>query len=240
MAIFALTTVGDELYSGGQDVFIIKWKITTGEIAKVLPMYHSNTVRWLAEKDGRLFSSSDDTNIIQWNVTQDSPVFFYLGQKITLRAVALWKNYVLSGGDNTNIDIWDTSFESIQPFLTLSGHFNSVNCLKVHEDFLFSGSSDENIVQWNLTAFTILKTLSGHLKGVLSFAADDSYLYSGSRDTTIKRWNMSSGVLSNEYIGNTDEIQALALDNDLLYSGCADFSVKVWSKESYTTIRTIN
>jgi WD40 repeat protein len=161
LAIFALTTVGDELYSGGQDVFIIKWKVTTGEIAQVLPMYHSNAVRWLAQKEGSLFSGSDDTNIIQWNVTQDSPAFFYLGQKITLRAVALWKNYVLSGGDNTNIDVWDTSFESIQPFVTLRGHFNSVNCLKVHEDFLFSGSSDENIVQWNLTAFTMFRTLSG-------------------------------------------------------------------------------
>lgn len=157
----ALAVQGNDLYSIGFDDKIIRWNITSGTIVRQFPVRHTSTVRCIALRNQTLFSGSDDTTIIKWNVTTGLALFVYRGREISLRAVAVWKTFIISAGDNDEIRFWDASINDIDPRATIMAHLRPVSCLLVYEETLFSGSSDRTIKQWNLTDFALLKVLGG-------------------------------------------------------------------------------
>jgi WD40 repeat protein len=159
--VIALAAQGNDLYSVGFDDKIIRWNIISGTIVRQFPVRHTSTVRCIALRNQTLFSGSDDTTIIKWNVTAGLPLFVYEGREISLRAVAIWKTFIISAGNNEEITFWSASINDIDPRATIMAHLRPVSCLLVYEETLFSGSSDRTIKQWNLTDFALLKVLGG-------------------------------------------------------------------------------
>ena len=72
------------------------------------------------------------------------------------------------------------------PIATLQGHTWVVICLIVHNNILYSGSSDNTIRAWNLDTNECITALQGHTDYVLSLIVHNHILYSGSRDKTIR------------------------------------------------------
>lgn len=64
-------------------------------------------------------------------------LFTYEGHNKKLRSVVSWKNFVISGGEDAKIRIWDVSFNSIDAYAVLVDHKLDVVCLYVHNDILF-------------------------------------------------------------------------------------------------------
>ena len=73
---------------------------------------------------------------------------------------------------------------------TLRGHTRVVNCLIVHNNILYSGSSDETIRAWNLDTNECITALQGHTNGVFCLIGHNNILYSGSSDKTIRAWQL--------------------------------------------------
>lgn len=159
--VTALKVIDNELYSGGWDSTVIKWSISDGKMKDQFPRYHEGRILSIGSKEQSLFSSSADTTVMRWNLTSMQPSFVYSGRQVILKAVVLWKTFVISGGDDAEIRFWDTSFNSRDPYHVIMGHLDDVICMRIYEDTLFSGSADLSIKHWNLTDMSAIKTLLG-------------------------------------------------------------------------------
>ena len=72
---------------------------------------------------------------------------------------------------------------------TYEGHTRYVRSVFVDNGYLFSGSNDETIKQWEISTGKLVKTYEGHTGWVFSVFVDNGYLFSGSEDKTIKQWD---------------------------------------------------
>lgn len=163
--------VENELFSGGLDRNIIKWNILSGEILKILPIRHGNQIHCMTRRNDTFFSGSEDTTIIRWNITTDMPIFTYSSHNKKLRPVVSWKSFVISGGEDSKISLWETTSNSIIAFAFFADHMNSVNCLLLQKDNLFSGSTDRTIRQWDLNLLTCTMIFNGkqEIENLLNF-----------------------------------------------------------------------
>lgn len=55
---------------------------------------------------------------------------------------------ILIGGNNKNINVW--SIRTQEHLGTYKGHTDSVTCLTIEQNLLFSGGDDSLIFFWNL------------------------------------------------------------------------------------------
>jgi WD40 repeat protein len=160
-SVTALTILGIDLYSGSNDGMVIKWNIASGENLINFPRRHTNVVKSLACNQNSLFSGSNDKSVIRWNKLNGSPEFFYLSQEIRIRSMVWWKNFIIGGRDDSDIQLVDASVLKLEPISLMKGHISSVLCLFTYEDELFSGSLDSTIRLWNLTTLTFQIELRG-------------------------------------------------------------------------------
>lgn len=163
LGVLAIIDHEGELYSGGWDLRIIKWSINDGQIIKEFSKSHANRIQCFFYGGQTLFSGSDDTTVLQWNISSGLPMKSFRGINTKLRSVIVWKSFAVSGGDDSEIRIWDDSINSLEPVRVLLGHQSSITNLLVYQDYLFSASSDTTIAQWNLTGMTKIRALIGTL-----------------------------------------------------------------------------
>lgn len=159
--VYSLTIFENDLYTGGRDRKIIRWNLEDAQIVKQFPFF-SRGVIWAVEyRDHMLYSGATDGVALKWNLTSYLPDHFFAGRPLRLRSLAVWKNYIISGGDDTLIKLWDASINSVMPSTVIADHRGEVNCLSVSLDSLFSAGSDSIIRQWNLTDFSLAKNFIG-------------------------------------------------------------------------------
>jgi len=102
----------------------------------------------------------------------------------------LSEEYLMSGGEDRKIIIWD---------LTKYSHTSIVTCIKrLSSSRVASADFAGNILIWNWLNGQLVHTLTGHV-GALQLCSldlfDEKTLISGSYDRTIRLWNISSGKL---------------------------------------------
>jgi WD40 repeat protein len=95
---------------------------------------------------------------------------------------------IFVGGNPIDINIW--SMQTGDKIATLEGmHTDSVTCMAMEENFLFSGSDDQSIVMWNLITYQHVGVLKGHktsIQDLLLF--DNGLLFSCAYDKKINVW----------------------------------------------------
>jgi WD40 repeat protein len=160
--VWALKTVGQVLYSAGNDQAILKWNINDGTLIQKFPHYHINKITSLALNDDSIFSGSFDTEIVRWNLTTYQFIQVYKTSRLMLRSVVVWNDFVLSGGDESVVAIWDKSTDSIEPLSILSGHIKPINTMFISGDWLFTGSSDATVKQWEMIDLTQIGEFLGN------------------------------------------------------------------------------
>ncbi|KAI3656425.1 hypothetical protein MP638_003450, partial [Amoeboaphelidium occidentale] len=229
------------LFSGSSDFDIIKWDIFDGTLLTVFSKEHGNPITCLDIWKRTLYSGAEDNSLIKWNISTDLPLDLFRGQIKLLRAVAVWKNFVLSGGDSGHITLWENSVESLEPFAVLVGHLAAINSLIVFEETFFSSGSDSTIRHWNLTDLVVLKVLSdpGNVVGPLVTKSSSS-LYSGGTHPIVKKWDVTSGLLTAELIGHSGHIVSLFAFDNFICSASLDKTVRIWNEESDDNTDTIN
>jgi WD40 repeat protein len=138
-------------------------------------------------------------------------------------------------GDGT-IRSWTISFQEV--FIYYS-HLAPVTSIVVIEDWLFSGSEDKTIKQWNISTRKCIKTFTGHLAPVTSIVVIEDWLFSGSKDKTIKQWDISTRKCIKTFTGHQDEVNSIAVIGEWLFSGSSDDTVKQWHITTGGCVQTL-
>lgn len=159
--------------------------------------------------------------------------------------------------DNYNNKNWFSSFPSkmiytidhdehikehfLQETIILSGHADSVTCLEISENYLYSGSY-KIIKKWDITTNRQVAVLIGHQATVSCLIALDGYLYSGSCDKTIKKWDLSETLPLEvaSFEGHQSIIFCMIISKPYLYSGSSDGTIKKWNLEFNHQVTTLS
>ena len=157
----------------------------------------------------------------------------YLNQLIQASCIetlaVLSNGYLISGGDDTNLRVWNLDFNLVT---TLTGHTESVrSVIQLNSGLIASSSDDNNIIIWNQTTWTIVTTLTGHTKPVYSIIQlANGYIASGSFDNTIKIWDSKAFKLYMTIATNqTGGIYTVCqLSSGLVLSGADDRTINAW------------
>lgn len=122
---------------------------------------------------------------------------------------------------------------------TFVGHGGPVWCLCVHQDYLFSGSSDKTIKVWDTaSSYRCLKTMEGHQGIVLAMTIYGSKLYSASQDCQILVWNLETLEKEVTITAHDNPVCTLATAKNMLFSGSLKL-IKVWDVHTMQMKRSI-
>lgn len=115
---------------------------------------------------------------------------------------------------------------------TFVGHSGPVWCLCVHQDYLFSGSSDKTIKVWDTaTSYRCLKTMEGHQGIVLALTVHGNKLYSASQDCLILVWNIETFEKVTSVMAHDNPVCTLTTAKNMLFSGSLKL-IKVWDLQT--------
>lgn len=225
------------VYAGGSNCIAYQWNFDSGVLLKKFPVVHTNQIRVFAYRQAELFTGSIDTTVIRWDATSGNMLFRYSGISEKLRSVVAWKSVVIGAGANLEINMWDATVNSAEPLMVLFSHREPINCLSVNNDFLYSGSSDKTIKEWDLKNFTLKKMFEEYPDAIISLAAESSFIFAAGKARVIYQWNVSSGLLYATIEGHTDDVYTLKLNLNLLFSGSIDKTVRVWNTQVQQAIK---
>lgn len=238
--IYAVGLFEGFVYSAGSRGVVYKWNMDSGDISKTFPLIHANSIKAFAFSLSELFTGSIDTTVVRWDTASGDSLFRYSGRNKKFRAVAAWKTFVMSAGEDIEINIWDASVNSAEPIIVLSNHMGPINELAIYDDFLYSGSSDRRVNQWNLTNNELIKVFEGYPRQIISLAADQYFVYASGTARVIFQWNVSSGILFGSFEGHTDDVYTVKLSSNLLVSGSIDETARAWNVQLRETLNIFN
>ncbi|EKX53226.1 hypothetical protein GUITHDRAFT_150348 [Guillardia theta CCMP2712] len=134
-----------------------------------------------------------------WRVEGDeaaTPVFNHPAHLGPIKAVAISGKYLVSGGNDEEIRIFNT--RKLVEVGNLMRHQGPITSLKFFGSFnLVSSSDDGTMLIWRCKDWECLSTLRGHKGGVIDHDIHDSgkVLISCGRDNTIRLWDLVKGSL---------------------------------------------
>lgn len=113
--------------------------------------------------------------------------------------------------------IWQTG-ECVR---TLTGHTDFVKAILLVGKFLFSGSADAHIRQWDIQTGECVRDLKAHTRSVecLAVSEDGKTLFSASSDRTIRKWDIESGQVLKVYEGHETNVYALTVWDEEMWTG---------------------
>ncbi|KAJ6259791.1 Beta-TrCP [Drechslerella dactyloides] len=120
------------------------------------------------------------------------PAFAHEGHSECIYTIQHSAKYLLSGSRDRSIKIWN--IHSRRLVKSLTGHEGSVLCLQfddsAHEDVIFSGSSDTNVIVWRFSTGERLRTITkAHSESVLNLRFNQKYVVTCSKDKCVKVWS---------------------------------------------------
>lgn len=81
-----------------------------------------------------------------------------------------------------------------------NGHNGGVTCLEIQGSTLFSGSTNSDIIIWDIEIAEKILTLKSHTQEITDIIAYENRLVSSSKDKTVKMWDVLTGDLLSSYI----------------------------------------
>ncbi|TFK76208.1 phospholipase A-2-activating protein [Pluteus cervinus] len=201
---------------------------------------HTADVRALSSPTNDLIlSASRDSTAVAWN-RSSSTSQFEAGSVIKasaryVNAIAYIpptpetpKGFVVTGGQDTSINIFSLDSAKDEPIYTLLGHSENICALDVSPGgTIISGSWDSTAKVWK--GFQLAHDLRGHQYSVWAvlIVDEDQYL-TGSADKTIKLWQGQKLVQT--FTGHQDAVRGLALMPDIGFASCSnDSEIRVWT-----------
>eukprot|EP00035_Acanthoeca_spectabilis_P014879 m.293157 g.293157 ORF g.293157 m.293157 type:complete len:262 (-) comp16240_c0_seq2:85-870(-) len=168
---------------------VLVWRCSDGRWVKTL-VGHTQTVQSLAlDKNGRLYSGSDDMTIRVWSASTHTHIQTLRGHTGAIDALAVGMDGVLfSGSTDCTIREWSaTDWTVCRTFL---GHTRDVTSLAVGRDgTLFSGSDDHSVRVWRLgSEAVLLAEPQSFVRAVC--VTPDGRLYVGHTNGPLRCWSV--------------------------------------------------
>jgi WD40 repeat protein len=145
--------------------------------------------------------------------------------------------YFFTGHDDGTVRIWSIEGQELSIY---RGHQAAVTSIAVSGEWLYSGSHDNTVKQWEIATGHCVQTFSGHQAWVTSIAVSGEWLYSGSRDKTIKQWEIATGQCVQTFSGHQAWVTSIAVSGEWLYSGSHDKTIKQWEIATGHCVQTFS
>ncbi|KAG8768586.1 hypothetical protein FRC12_005478 [Ceratobasidium sp. 428] len=155
--------------------------------------------------------------------------------------------YIVSGGENSNIRVWDayTGQPVGQPLQSLNSKTQAITSVAYSPDgaCIASGCEGKSIRIWNVhTCQPVGQPLQGHSGRVTSvaYSPDGAYIVSGSWDHTIRIWNAHAQQLVGQLLeGHTNCVTSAVYSPDGAYivSGSWDKTIRIWDARTRQPVK---
>lgn len=107
-------------------------------------------------------------------------------------------------------------------------HDASILCLQYDDEILVTGSSDSDLLVWDIKTYQPIQRLSRHTGGVLDVALDSKHIVSCSKDSKIIVWDRETYEPKGELTGHRGPVNAVQLRGNLLVSASGDGIARLW------------
>lgn len=107
-------------------------------------------------------------------------------------------------------------------------HDASILCLQYDEEILVTGSSDSDLLVWDVKTYEPIKRLKRHTGGVLDVALDAKHIVSCSKDSKIIVWDRETLEYKGELTGHRGPVNAVQLRGSKLVSASGDGIARLW------------
>ncbi|KAI3498112.1 hypothetical protein L1887_33865 [Cichorium endivia] len=118
-------------------------------------------------------------------------------------------------------------------------HSDTISCLAVHDNLIYSGSWDRTLKIWRLSDFKCLESIKAHDDAINALTTSKGTVFSASADGKIKAWGRlepeGSHSLKGVLQGHKDiSINSVVVSGDgtVVYGGGSDGYVTGWSADS--------
>ncbi|KAI8955109.1 WD40-repeat-containing domain protein [Xylaria longipes] len=209
-----------------------------------------------------VFAGSWDKDIWSWDLQTKAPGRKYSGHTDFVKAIVCAKigskDYLISGGADKKIIVWD--IESGSRIHTIQDQTVSMMAIQAlvidplestpEAIVLVSASSDPHIRRWRITASTVeqLQETSSHepnsvrptilehettvYKLFFDTEGEDVDLWTSSGDGTTKCLSRQKGFTTDDTIKHGDHVRAVAVTDQWIVTAGRDEDVKVWDRTS--------
>lgn len=116
-------------------------------------------------------------------------------------------------------------------------HSASILCLQYDDEILVTGSSDNDLLVWDIKTFQPIRRLKHHGGGVLDVAFDSKHIVSCSKDCTIVVWDRKTLQPVRALTGHRGPVNAVQLRGHLLVSASGDGVARLWDLNKMECIR---
>lgn len=116
-------------------------------------------------------------------------------------------------------------------------HSASILCLQYDEEILVTGSSDNDLIVWDIKTYEPIQRLRTHQGGVLDVAFDADHIVSCSKDCTIVVWGRKTLKPLRTLTGHNGPVNAVQLRGKLLVSASGDGVARLWDLTKMECIR---
>lgn len=229
---------GDLITVGTPDRKIFLVNVKTGDRMKRI-FGHSGSVRclYLNEKEHIAVSGSYDTTIRLWNLKNGKCNIIFLGHQNTVVYLDVSKTYLVSSSSDCVMKIWNLLTGKC--LLTLT-HSCVIKVVQILGDKIITGTSNGEVLTWNIKTGDTLKTFEGHGKSVTCIKANTYFIFSGSSDTYVKLWNNVGNLYSClRTYRHPDEVLCLDVSCCRLITGCSDGKIRIWNTLNASCLRVI-
>ncbi|KAH8093913.1 nuclear mRNA splicing protein [Cristinia sonorae] len=140
--------------------------------------------------------------------------------------------YVLTGGQDRTVRLWNPSLETeIKAYAAHGYEVLSISVSHDNSKFVSSGG-DRQVFLWDVVAGTTIRRIPGHMGKInaVEFNDDASVVASGSYDSTVRLWDLRSQ--NRQPIQTLEEardaVQALHVGQGIIISGSVDGHVRTY------------
>ena len=116
-------------------------------------------------------------------------------------------------------------------------HNASILCLQYDDKILVTGSSDTDLLVWDIKTYEPIKRLEKHTGGVLDVALDAKHIVSCSKDSRIIVWDRETYSAKGELTGHRGPVNAVQLRGKYLVSASGDGIARLWDIEQMKLIK---
>lgn len=179
---------------------------------------HDGWVDSLDISGNLLATGSGDHTVKLWNIETGKCIKTFSGHSSMVGKVVFYDKHLVSCADE--IKIWAP--ENTVEEKNIMEHKGSVNALMFHGPYLFSGSQDGTVRQWDPDTYGCLKIFNrsdGLKVWVMSLACNENVLFAGysgdrGRFETLQGWSLNSGETIVPFTDCKSDVNALAVIGD--------------------------
>jgi len=227
---------------GTWDGKIKEFNIENGNLVSTL-VGHTKSVQSVAyEPSGNhMVSGGLDNSLMLWDAQAGKPISQLArhAKAVTSVAYTVDGSHVLSASADATTKIWQANLGRQRRLIKTKDCFMNCCCYNpTVEDQLVTGSSDCNVLIWDLGEGVITKKLEGHTRPVTAseYSPDGKFIASSSEDGIIIIWNAETGEKIRTITGHTAAVTGLVWspvsDDYRLASSSDDFTVRIWNAET--------